>query len=162
VDVRRAVVVGLVLGLLVAPLVGEAQQARTLARIGFLSTGALSDSQDLFKVFRERLRELGHIEGQTIAFTARGADGNNERLPGIATELVRLKMDVIVTAGTPAAVAAKQATAVIPIVTAVVADPVGAGLVAGFARPGGNVTGIADLDAELSGKRLQAAQRSRA
>src|SRR5262245_6552565 len=108
----------------------------------------------LFKVFQGQLRDLGYIDGQNIAFESRGADGHNERLPGLVAELVRLKVDVLVTTGTPAAVAAKQATSTIPIVTAVVADPVGAGLVKSLARPGGNLTGIADLDDELAGKRL--------
>src|SRR5262249_17361525 len=99
-------------------------------------------------------REFGYIEGQNITFQFRGADGKNERLPDLARELIRRKVDALVTTGTPAAVAAKQATSSIPIVTAIVADPVGSGLIASLARPGGNLTGIADLDDELTGKRL--------
>ena len=143
------------LSLILAPLAAEAQQPTRVQRIGVLTTGSLSAGEHLFKVFQERLREFGYIEGRNVAFEARGADGKNERLPGLATELLRLDVDVIVTIGTPAAVAAKQATSTIPIVTAVVADPVGAGLIASVARPGGNVTRIADLDEELTGKRLE-------
>jgi len=123
-------------------------------RIGLLSTGPISNTQPLFNVFQEQLRELGYVDGQNVSIESRAADGNNERLPGLAAELVKLKVDVLLTTGTPAAVAAKRATSVIPIVTAVVADPVGAGLVTNLARPGGNLTGIADLDDELTGKRL--------
>ena len=141
--------------LVLAPLGAEPQQPTRVQRIGVLSTGSLSAGEHLFKAFQERLREFGYIEGRNVGFEARGADGKNERLPGLATELLRLDVDVIVTIGTPAAVAAKQATSTIPIVTAVVADPVGAGLIASLARPGGNVTGIADLDEELTGKRLE-------
>src|SRR5262245_3074196 len=149
---RRVFVTGLG-AVLAAPLGAGAQQPRQW-RIGVLSTGSISDGAPLFAVFDRQLRELGYIEGQNIVFDFRGADGNNERLPGLAAELVRRNADVLVTTGTPAAVAAKQATSRIPIVTAIVADPVGSGLVASLARPGGNVTGIADLDDELTGKRL--------
>jgi putative ABC transport system substrate-binding protein len=104
---------------------------------------------------RQRLRELGYLEGQNIAFESRFADGKADRLPGLAAELVALKVDVIVTSGTPASLAAKQATRTIPIVMAQLADPVGAGLVASLGRPGGNVTGLTTQDADLSGKRLE-------
>ena len=104
---------------------------------------------------RHRLRELGYLEGQNIAFELRFADGKTDRLPGLAAELVVLKVDVIVTSGTPASLAAKQATRTIPIVMAQLADPVGAGLVASLGRPGGNVTGLTTQDADLSGKRLE-------
>ena len=141
-------------GTLAAPLAGAAQQPGKMWRIGLLSTGPISNTQPLFNVFQEQLRELGYVDGQNVSIESRAADGNNERLPGLAAELVKLKVDVLLTTGTPAAVAAKRATSVIPIVTAVVADPVGAGLVTNLARPGGNLTGIADLDDELTGKRL--------
>ena len=98
---------------------------------------------------------MGYAEGQSITFETRSADGRNERLRGLAAELIGLKVDIIVTTGTPAAVAAKQATSTIPIVMAVATNPVGAGLTASLGRPGGNVTGLANLDAELSGKRLE-------
>ena len=101
------------------------------------------------------MRELGYVEGQNIALESRWAHGKVERLPGMAAELVRLKVNVIVTAGTPPALAAKQATTTIPIVMASGGDPVGLGLVASLARPGGNVTGVTSLAGELSGKRLE-------
>jgi putative tryptophan/tyrosine transport system substrate-binding protein len=107
------------------------------------------------RAFRERLRELGYVEGQSVAFEARSADGQLDRLSSLADELVRLKVDVVVTAGSPAARAAKNATTRIPIVMATGGDPVGLGLVAALARPGGNVTGLTTLSRELSGKRLE-------
>src|SRR5262249_43439022 len=100
-------------------------------------------------------RELGYAEGQNMALEKRSADGRTERLRRLAAELTALHVDVIVTLGTPAAVAAKEASATIPIVMAIATDPVGAGLIASLGRPGGNVTGLANLDAELSGKRLE-------
>jgi putative tryptophan/tyrosine transport system substrate-binding protein len=129
----------------------QAQQTRKVSRIGYLAAG----SPPLDKTFLQGLRDLGHIEGQNIVIESRFADGKHERLLDLAAELIGLKVDVIVTGGTPAAVAAKQATGTIPIVMAIVANPVGEGLVASLARPGGNVTGIANLDTELSGKRLE-------
>ena len=103
----------------------------------------------------QRLRELGWIEGRTVAIEYRWAEGRSERFAEIAAEFVRLKVDVIVTSGTAAVVAAKQATSVIPIVFAVAGDPVGSGLVASLARPGGNVTGLSIQAADLAGKRLE-------
>ena len=105
--------------------------------------------------FVQRLRELGWIEGRTVALEYRFAEGRSERLAEIAAEFVRLKVDIIVTYATPPVVAAKQATAVIPIVSAVMGDPVGTGLVASLARPGGNVTGLSTLTPDLAGKRLE-------
>jgi len=149
---RRAVL-ALTVVLLVAPLAGEAQPARKIYRIGYLETGAMRPGP--WEAFRERLRELGYVEGQTIAFETRWADGHIDRLPQLAAELVRLKVDVVVTAGSPAARAAKNTTTSIPIVMATGGDPVGLGLVATLARPGGNVTGLTTLSRELSGKRLE-------
>jgi len=106
------------------------------------------------ETLRATLRELGYVEGQNIAFESRFAEGKIDQLPGLAAELVGLKVDVIVTSGTPASLAAKQATGTIPIVMAQLADPVGAGLVASLGRPGANVTGLTTQDADLSGKRL--------
>ena len=103
----------------------------------------------------QRLRELGWIEGRTVAIEYRWAEGRNERFAEIAAEFVRLKVDVIVTYGTPPVIAAKQATSVIPIVFAVMGDPVGTGLVASLARPGGNVTGLSNQSTDLAGKRLE-------
>jgi putative ABC transport system substrate-binding protein len=107
------------------------------------------------EAFRQKLRELGHVEGKNIAIEYRWAEGQDDRLPNLTSELVRLKPDVIVTTGTPGAVAAMQATKTIPIVMASSADPVGSGLVASLARPGGNVTGFTILGPELEGKRLE-------
>jgi putative ABC transport system substrate-binding protein len=149
------VMMTLTLSLLVAPLAAEAQQRGNVPRIGVLSTGSPPATLPRFEPFIQGLHELGYVEGQTIALEYRFADGKHERLPGLAAELIALPVDVIVTSGTPAAVAAKQATALIPIIIAIAADPVGEGLVASLARPGGNVTGMANLDTELSGKRLE-------
>jgi len=141
-------------GLLSAPLAAEAQQAAKVPRIGFLFYGSPGPSPEL-DAFRQGLRELGYIEGQNIVIEYRFASGQVERLPKLAAELVRLNPDVLVTPGTPASVAAKQATSTIPIVVAGVADAVGAGLIANLARPGGNITGLTGISAELGGKRLE-------
>jgi len=137
------------------PLDVRAQQRAGTWRIGFLETSSPSPARvRLLETLRATLRELGYLEGQNIAFESRFAEGKIDRLPGLAAELVGLKVDVIVTSGTPAGLAAKQATGTIPIVMAQLADPVGAGLVASLGRPGGNVTGLTTQDADLSGKRL--------
>jgi putative ABC transport system substrate-binding protein len=142
-------------GVLAASLAADAQQA-TIRRIGFLETSSPSPARvQLWDTLRQRLRELGYLEGQNIAFESRFGEGKPERLSGLAAELVGLKVDIIVTAGTPATQAAKQATRTIPIVMTTPADPVGAGLVASLGRPGGNVTGLSTQDPDLSGKRLQ-------
>jgi putative ABC transport system substrate-binding protein len=150
---RRTFIGTLAGGLLAAPLAAEAQQAGKLYRIGYLETGVVRPRP--WEAFRERLRELGYVDGRTVAFEARWADGQLDRLPKLATELVQLKVDVVVTAGSPAARAAKNATTSIPIVMATGGDPVGLGLVASLGRPGGNVTGLTTLSRELSGKRLE-------
>jgi putative tryptophan/tyrosine transport system substrate-binding protein len=152
---RMVLLVALALGLLWAPLAAHAQQPGNVPRIGVLSTGSPPATLPRFEPFIQRLHELGYVEGQTIALEYRFADGKHERLPGLAAELIDLNVDVIVTSGTPAAVAAKHATSMIPIIIAIAADPVGEGLVASLAWPGGNVTGMANLDTELSGKRLE-------
>jgi putative ABC transport system substrate-binding protein len=137
------------------PLAARAQQPGKLPTIGFLVPGTpLTESQRV-AAFVQRLRELGWIEGRTVAIEYRWAEGRNDRVAEIAVELVRIKVDVIVTTGTPAALAAKQATSVIPIVFAAAADPVGSGLVASLARPGGNITGLSIQQADLAGKRLE-------
>jgi putative ABC transport system substrate-binding protein len=121
-------------------------------------TGAAAgDSLDVHRLgaLVQRLRELGWMEGRTITIEYRWAEGREERFAAIAAEFVRLKVDVIVTSGTPQVVAAKQATSVIPIVFATAGDPVGTGFVDSLARPGGNVTGLSNLQAELAGKRLE-------
>jgi putative ABC transport system substrate-binding protein len=141
-------------GLLAAALVAEAQPAGKVSRIGFLFYGSPGPSPEL-DAFRQGLRELGYIEGKNITIEYRFASGRVGRLPELAAELVRLRLDVIVTPGTPASMAAKKATSTTPIVFAGVADAVGAGLVANFARPGGNITGLTGISAELGGKRLE-------
>src|SRR3989454_2923246 len=151
---RRAFLGGLVLSLLAAPLATEGQQTGKIPRIGFLFFGSLGPSREL-DAFRQGLRELGYAEGQNIVIEYRFASGRAERLPELATELARLKPDVLVTPGTPASLGAKQATSTIPIVIAGVADAVGSGLVANLARPGGNITGLTSISAELGGKRLE-------
>jgi ABC-type uncharacterized transport system substrate-binding protein len=126
---RIGLLITLALGLLVASLLAEAQPAGKVPRIGVLSTGSPPATLPRFEPFIQRLRELGYVEGQTIALEYRFADGKNERLPALAAELIDLTVEVIVTSGTPAAVAAKQATSMIPIIIATAADPVRAGLV---------------------------------
>ena len=139
---RRSFIGTLAGGLLATPLAAEGQPAGKIPRIGFLFHGAPGPSAEL-DAFRQGLRELGYIETQNIAVEYRFASGQLERLPELAAELVRLKPDVIVTPATPPSLSAKQATTTIPIVFAAVADPVGAGLISDFARPGGNITGVA-------------------
>jgi len=124
------------------PLVARAQQAAKLPTIGFLGQSTRSAATEWTAAFVQRLRELGRIEGRTITIEYRWGEGREERFAEIAAEFVRLKVDIIVTSGTPAVVAAKQATTIIPIVVAAAGDPVEAGLVASLARPGGNVTGL--------------------
>jgi putative tryptophan/tyrosine transport system substrate-binding protein len=136
------------------PLAARAQQAGKLPTIGFLGGATPSAMGQLVAVFVQRLRELGWVEGRTIAIEVRWAEGRPERFEEIATEFVRLKVDVIVTSGPPV-FAAKKATSVIPIVFATVADPLSTGLVASLARPGGNVTGLSLTSPELAGKRLE-------
>jgi putative tryptophan/tyrosine transport system substrate-binding protein len=137
------------------PLAARAQQAGKLATIGCLVPGTPSSHGQWFAVFVQRLRELGWIEGRTVAVEYRWAEGRSERFAEIAAEFVRRKVDVIVTASTGGVLAAKQATSVIPIVFAAAGDPVGIGLVASLARPGGNVTGLSLQQIETVGKRLE-------
>ncbi len=136
------------------PLAARAQQPK-MPTIGFLGANTASAQSQWTAAFVQRLRELGWIEGRTVAIEYRWAEGRSERFAEIAAEFVRLKVDVIVTAGNAAAIAAKQATSVIPIVFAVAGDPVGTGLVASLARPGGNVTGLSIQQTDLAGKRLE-------
>ena len=150
---RLALIVALALGVFAAPAAADAQPPK-VPRIGILWPSPISAIAHNFEAFRQGLRELGYVEGQNIAIEFRSAEGKWERLPDLAAELVRLRVDVIVT-NTPAALAAKQATRTIPIVMAVSGDPVGDGLVASLARPGGNVTGLSLMVPELGGKRLQ-------
>ena len=149
---RRVFIGTLAGGLLAAPLAAEAQQTPRNARIGFLS---LSSSRTPTMDISPGLRELGWLEGQNITIEYRWAANREDQLPALATELVRLKVDVIVTLSTPAALAAKRATTTIPIVMTFVADPVGSGLVASLARPGGNITGLTTFARGLVAKRLE-------
>jgi len=126
-----------------------------MARIGWLSTGSTTSHGPLLEGFREGLRELGYMEGRNIAIEYRWAEGRLDRLPQLATELVQLKVDVLVTAGSPGIRAAKQATTTIPIVMAAGGDPVGSGYVASLARPGGNITGLSNLAEDLVAKLLE-------
>jgi putative ABC transport system substrate-binding protein len=150
---KRREFITLLGGAAVAPLVANAQQGK-LVRIGALVLTS-ADAQSLAKALREGLRELGYAEGQNLVFEFRSADGNADRLPNLAAELVRLQVDVIVATFTPCALAAKQATTTVPIVMAAVADPVGSGLVQSLARPGGNITGFSNMAAEIAGKSVE-------
>jgi putative ABC transport system substrate-binding protein len=152
---RRREFITLLGGAAAWPLVARAQQAGKLPTIGFLGASTPSAWNLWTAAFVQRLRELGWTEGRTIAIEYRWAELREERLAELAAELVRLKVDVIVTSGTPQVLAAKQATSVIPIVFAAAGDPVGNNLVASLARPGGNVTGLANLTPETGGKRLE-------
>jgi putative ABC transport system substrate-binding protein len=143
------------LGPLAAPLAAAAQQPRGMPRVGFLSFASTNSFPARVEAFRAGLRELGFVGGQTIAIDWRWAEGRDDRLPGLAEELVRLKVDVIVTHGVAATLAARRATAAIPIVIASADDPVATGLVESLARPGGNVTGLSVMALDLSGKRLE-------
>src|SRR5438067_13210653 len=141
----------LLLLLLAAPLATGAQPSATIPRLGLLA-----DSRDVrfWEPLRQGLRDLGYMEGKNIIFDDRRSEGRGERLSALAGELVGLKVNIIVTEGTPATSAAKRATATIPIVMAYSGDPLSSGLVSSLARPGGNVTGLADLGADLVTKRL--------
>jgi len=135
--------------------VAQAQQPSKIPRIGFLATVSLSTTSDRVEAFRQGLRELGYVEGKTIVIEYRWAEGRVDRLPDLATELVRLKVEVIVTSGPTVTRAAKEATVTIPIVMAQDGDPVGNGFVASLARPGGNITGLSSLAPEIGGKQLE-------
>jgi putative ABC transport system substrate-binding protein len=150
---RRRIIAGLLLSLVVAPLAAEAQQAKVY-RVGLLRQGAPPPSGTRGLVV-EALHDLGYIEGRKLVLDRRWAQGQNERFPDLAAELVALKPDVIVADSTPAAIAAKRATATIPIVMVNVSDPVGSGLVASLARPGSNVTGGTDFGTEVVEKGVE-------
>jgi putative ABC transport system substrate-binding protein len=141
------------------PLPG-AQQAAKVHRIGYLSTQSQAVDSPHFEAFRLGLRDLGYVEGETIALEYRYADGDLERLSDLVAELVRLNVDVIVTGGAPGSRAARQATSTIPLVMTVVGDPIQAGLVASLAKPGGNITGLTQVSPQLSGKRLELLQEA--
>jgi putative ABC transport system substrate-binding protein len=137
------------------PLAARAQQPGKLPNIGFLGANTASTQRRATDAFVQRLRELGWIENRTVAIEYRWGEGRDERFAEIAAEFVRLKVDVIVTFGTPSSLAVKNATAVIPIVFAAAGDPLGTGLVASIARPGGNITGLSIQQTDVASKRLE-------
>ncbi len=138
-------IVTLALGLLAAPLPAEAQQSEKVYRIGFLGNSSPSADSIRIEAFRQGLRELAYVEGKNVVIEFRYAEGQLDRLPNLAAELVRIKVDVIVARGTRAAKAAKNATRTIPIVMAMVSDPVRSGIIASLARPGGNITRLTTI-----------------
>src|SRR5262245_28540644 len=151
----RRIGLAVVLAVTLAPLVAEAQPAGPVYRIGLLSPATADSASPLLAAFRQGLRELGDVEGQHVALERRYAEGRPERLPGLAAELVRLKVDVIVATSNPAIAAARNATTSIPIVMTVASDPVASGFVTSLARPGGNITGLTIQTPDLAGKSRQ-------
>jgi putative ABC transport system substrate-binding protein len=153
----RKTVIGFMLSTLLFALSysASAQQPKKVPRIGFLSTLSAADLSARMEAFRQGLHEVGYLEGKNIVVEQRFADGKLDRLPALAAELMHLKVDTIVTSGPAATRAAKEATNKIPIVMAFDDDPVGIGLVASLARPGGNITGLSTLSPGLSGKQLE-------
>jgi putative ABC transport system substrate-binding protein len=152
---RRAFIGAMAGGLLAAPLAAEAQESGRVWRIGFLGLPTASSAAARVEAFRRGLRDLGYVEGRNLAIEFRWAEGHADRLLVLATQLVKLKVDMIVTQGTEATIAAHRATTTIPIVVTVISDPVGTGLVRSLARPGGNVTGLTDIAEEVAGKRIE-------
>ena len=151
---RRTFLCGLTLGTLAAPLAAEAQRAGNVPRIAFLTTTSPENSPTT-EAFRRGLRDLGYVEGQNITVEYRWGRGSAERFPEFVAEVVRLKVDLIVAANDAAGSAAQKATKTIPIVVALMGDPIGSGFVASLARPGGNITGLTGMSLDLVGKRLQ-------
>jgi putative ABC transport system substrate-binding protein len=156
-NVRRKLIVALGAGALAAPFRAFAQPQGKVWRVGFLSTRRIeiADSDFAYGSFRQGMRELGYVEGKNLVIEWRSAEGKTERLPALAAELVRLKLDLIVAAGTPGVAAAQKATTAIPIVMASILDPVGSGFVASLARPGGNITGLKNFFGDLGPKHLE-------
>jgi putative tryptophan/tyrosine transport system substrate-binding protein len=153
--VKRREFITLLGGAAAWPLAAHAQQAGKVYRIGFLGNSTAALEANLVGPFREGLRDLGYVEGQNILIEYRWAEGEYERFPAITAELITLKVDVIVTAGTPASLAVKKAATSIPLVMVAVGDPVATGLVASLGRPGGNITGLTSIASEMEGKRLE-------
>ena len=137
------------------PLAARAQQTGKVARVGFLGAASATGYANQLAGFRAGLRELGYVEGTNVVIEYRWAQGHYERLPGLVADLVRSNVNVIVTHGTPGALAAKQTTTTVPIVMAIVGDPVAGGIVASLARPGGNITGQSFFNPELSAKKIE-------
>src|ERR1700736_5504108 len=154
---KRRELLGVIGGAAAWPLGVWAQQPKNVPRIGFLVTASIEspEARAALKAFDQGLREFGYIDGQNVFVEVRAADLKVERFPALASELVRLNVDLIVASNTPAARAAKHATTTIPIVVPVMGDPVGDGLVASLARPGANITGMTFLGPELATKRLE-------
>jgi putative ABC transport system substrate-binding protein len=152
---RRTFLSTLTGGLLAAPLAAEAQPAAKVYRIGFLGNSTPALEANLVGPFREGLRELGYVEERNIVIEYRWAEGQYERFPVLIAELLARKVDVIVTAGTPATQAVKKATTSVPLVMVAVGDPVATGIVASLKRPGGNITGLTSISEDLEGKRLE-------
>jgi putative tryptophan/tyrosine transport system substrate-binding protein len=154
---RRGFIGAVAGGLAVAPA-ASAQPAKKVARIGYLTGGSIELEKNWIASLQQGLRELGYVEGENVVLELQGAAGRADRLSGLAQGLIRSKVDVLVTAGDAATLAAKEATTTVPVVMVTVADPVGIGLVASLGRPGGNVTGLADLHGDLVGKPLEILQ----
>jgi ABC-type uncharacterized transport system substrate-binding protein len=159
-NARRRLVLALMAGALTAPFASFAQQPTKSARIGFLAPTSPQVLSTRLQAFRDGLRELGYVEGKNLQLEVRWGEGKLERLATLADELVQAKVDVIVAATSPSVVAARQATQTLPIVMPVSSDPVGDGLVASLARPGGNITGLSLMAPELGQKRLQLLQET--
>jgi putative tryptophan/tyrosine transport system substrate-binding protein len=153
---RRHFLLTSLAGAAAVPLAARAQPTGKVSRIGFIVTGTPNETGHLIQALNKGLRELGYVEGRNVVFERRFGEGRQEKLPALAAELVQLKVDVIVTGSNPVIAAVKQATATIPVVMAVSRDPVGANFIASLARPGGNITGLAnDADPEIIGKNLE-------
>jgi len=153
--IRKIVICLLLTVFLPAGFLAEAQQLKKVPRIGFLGNSTVALEANLVGPFREGLRDLGYVERKNILIEYRWAEGKYERFPELIGELVNLQVEIIVTAGTPASLAVKKATTSIPLVMIAVGDPIGTGLIASLAHPGGNITGLTSIAADLEGKRLE-------
>jgi putative tryptophan/tyrosine transport system substrate-binding protein len=152
---RAALAVILTASALAIPMAAHAQPGAKVPRIAYLGNSSAALEPELVAAFRQGLRDLKYVEGQNVVIEYRWAEGRYDRLPALVAEVVQLKVDVILTAGTPAVLAAKAGTQTIPIVMAAIGDPITAGVVPSLARPGGNVTGLASMTPEIDGKRLE-------
>ena len=152
---KKMAVFVLAVAILASVHLAKAQQPKKVPRIGFLGNSTAALEANLIEPFREGLRDLGYVEDRNILIEYRWAEGKYERFPALIAELIALKVDVIVTAGTPATQAVKKATTSVPLVMVAVGDPVGTGIIASLNRPGGNITGLTSISPELEGKRLE-------
>jgi putative tryptophan/tyrosine transport system substrate-binding protein len=153
--VKRRELITLLGGAVAWPLAARAQQSGKIPRVGFMGNSTAALEANLVGPFRDGLRELGYQEGHNIVIEYRWAEGQYERFPALIAELLAVPVDVIVTAGTPATLAVKKATSMVPLVMIAVGDPVGTGIVRSLARPGGNITGLSSIAPDLEGKRLE-------